>query len=214
MISKMKGRPFKEQASYFWTYYKWHTIIAILLLSYIIYGICAVTGKKESVLNGIFLDSYEKGNMVEELANDFVKIVPIDTKKEEFSFRTDLFYDMPKVTMRTKYATNQVISSQTMNGKLDFIISDTATLTSFAQRTMLMDLSSFFSEEELLLLESYLIYVDKADLKEPVPMLLDMSECERIQELYTYTDETIALGIAQNIPHPETTKKFLAYLLQ
>lgn len=245
MTNKMKGRPFKEQASYFWQYYKWHTIIALMLLSYAIYGICAIAGKKEAVLNGIFLDSYEKADFAENLADDFAEIVPIDDKNEEYQFRTDLFYDLPKVTMRKKYQANQIISSQTMNGKLDFVISDTSTMTSFVQRTMLADLTTFFSEDELALLQPYLIYVDKADLdkqaeislsdtkamtaafnqiipsskdpstmKEPIPVLLDVSHCERIRDLYTYTDEDLAFGIAQNTAHPETTKKFLAYLLQ
>lgn len=241
----MKGRPFKEQASYFWDYYKWHTIIVIFLLSYLLYGICAIVGKKETLLNGIFLDSYEKANFTEDLANDFAEIVPIDDKKEEFKFRTDLFYDLPKVTMRKKYQANQIISSQTMNGKLDFVISSKSTMTSLVQRTMLADLTTFFSEDELALLEPYLIYVDKADLKqqaetslsdikamnkafntvipsskdpstmkEPIPVLLDVSQCERIRSLYTYTDEDLAFGIAQNTAHPETTKNFLVYLLQ
>ena len=245
MTQKMKGRSFKEQAAYFWQYYKWHTLIILVLLSYAIYGICAIAGKKETMLNGIFLDCYEKADFAENIADDFAEIVPIDDKNEEYKFRTDLFYDLPRVTMRKKYQANQIISSQTMNGKLDFVISDTSTMTSFVQRTLLVDLTTFFSEDELTLMKPYFIYVDKADLdeqaetslsdikamtsafynvipsskdpstmKEPIPVLLDVSECGCVRNLYTYTDEELALGIAQNTAHPETTKEFIAYLLQ
>lgn len=162
----------QEKLEYFWEYYKWHTIVGVVALIIVISSIYNVLTAKDLVMNGILLNCTPTldSTKQDELILDFMAQQEINTKKNEISLNTSLYYsvydeeDTDYSNSELTYTASQIMLVQVASGELDFITGDLETLTSIAYSDFFVDLTTVLTEEQLKLYEPYLYYLDQSVL--------------------------------------------------
>lgn len=159
----------QEKWAYFWDYYKWHTIIAVVALVIVISSIYNALTAKDVVLNGILLNSTTMLDETKqnELMLDFMTQQEINTKKNEITLNTSLYYTVyddettDYSNSELTYTASQIMLVQVAAGELDFMTGDLETLTSIAYSEFFVDLTTVLTEEQLKQYEPYLYYMDQ-----------------------------------------------------
>lgn len=242
---RVKNGPLPQRIAYFWDYYKWHTIIIIAVIVGITYFVYNLMTKTDPALSGILLNSYSKDvETVNTLIDDFIELQDIDTSEYHVSFNTGLSYSTTDdaSAAQLNYSTNQVITARNMAEDLDFLTGDIASMSQYAYWGLFVDLRNYLSKEQLAFYEPYLLYIDNAvvlqmqqasenfestddivypdchhpeEMKEPIPVMIDVSSCERLTDIYEYEElaSTLAFGICSNVKNQENTLVFLDYVM-
>lgn len=242
---KVKHGPLPQRIAYFWDYYKWHTIIALIVLIGGISFVHNLITKTDPVLSGILLNSYSKNtDGVNELINEFIELRDIDTSDYHVSLNTGLSYSNSAEgsAAQMNYSTDQVITARHMADDLDFITGDLETMVSYAYRGLFGDVRQHFTEEQLAFYEPYLLYIDEAiiekkqeaasnfeetpdivypdcrkpaDMEKPIPVMIDISACKQLTDIYEYKDlsATLSFGICANVANPENTVAFINHVM-
>lgn len=174
---KMKDMSLKGKLSYFWYYYKVHTIVTIIVIivgGAFIHDI--ITAKDYNfyavMLNSSHLDS-------DALESSFGEYAQLDMEKYQcyidtlstLSYQSQSEYDL---------ATLQRTIALVQTGDLDVMVLDAQVFYNFSLNSMLMDLRNIFTEEELSAYEGNIYYIDYATIRKAV-------EAENTD---TLTDET------------------------
>ena len=128
----IKNGTFKQKAAYFWDYYKWHTIIALLIIIFVTSYVYNLVTATDTILEGVFLNVSNLDNETTPtiFADEFIKEYDIDTKEYDVSLNTNLSYmaaseqpeDATNNAMQTNYTTIQVLMAQSGAEMLDFIV--------------------------------------------------------------------------------------------
>ena len=230
----------RDKVEYIWEYYKWHILVVVFVVYFIGSVIYNNVTAKEYVLQGIFLNTLVESETVLEMEQDFIEAYPIDTSSEEVFFDASMYYSDDSDAMETSYQTIQVLATRVAAGEIDFMVADTATLYDFAYDQYLTELTEVLSEEQLTNYEEYLLYYDKAVLKElsnidytleefpeialpdptkpelmkePVPVMIDVSSSEKISTLYPVSIKNYAFAFVINGVHKDKAVEFLEYLM-
>lgn len=235
------GTP-KQKAAYFWEYYKWYVIIPVIILIGLIYFIHNIVTRTDDVLNGLLINvqNPDSQTLVEQTADNFAKEMKIDTKEYSVSLNSSLTYIPNNTSGMANYETSQALMAWIGAGAVDFINSDTNTMTELAYREYFGDLREFLSESEITKYEPYFLYIDQAvidarndalennqeadaitipdcrkpeTMEKPVPVLIDMSQCKLLTDIYSGKDN-LALGIVSNAPNPDMTLNFIKYVMK
>lgn len=234
------GTP-KEKAEYIWDYYK-IPIIVILVLIYLIVNIVhSQLTAKDYVLQGIFLNALAETETVQELEDGFLESYPIDQNKEDIFLDTSIYYlpDSDQTSMDTSYQAIQILSVRVAAGEIDSMAAETEILTDFAYDGYFSDLSEVLTEEQYQTYEPYFLYYDKAVMEElsdvdytleeaeavilpdpakpelmeePVPVMIDITECEKLSLLYPNSAKNYAFALITNGSHTEKALELLEYL--
>lgn len=234
------GTP-KEKAEYIWDYYK-IPILVILILIYLIGNIVhSRLTAKEYVLQGLFLNTLTEAEAVQELEDGFLEVYPIDQDKEDIFLDTSIYYlpDSDQVSLDTSYQAIQVLSVKVAAGEIDFMATETPVLTEFAYDGYFYDLSEVLSNEQYTKYEPYLLYYDKAVMrelsnvdytleeaesvilpdpakpelmKEPVPVMINITGSEKLSFLYPNTAKDYSFALIVNGSHTEKALELLEYL--
>lgn len=235
------GTP-KQKAAYFWEYYKWYVIIPVIILIVVISYIHHMVTKTDDVLNGLLINTHnvEAQTLADQLGADFCKEMKIDTKEYGVTLNPSLNYITNNTSGASNYETLQALMAWVGAGSIDFINSDVDTMTELAYREYFSDLRDILSEDDLTQYEPYFLYIDQAvidarnkafeddqdasdivlpdcrkpeTMEKPVPVLIDMSECEALSDIYPNVD-ALAFGITSNAPNLDMTLNFLKYLMK
>ncbi len=231
----------KQKISYIWDYYKWHILIPLIVVIALISYIVNIVTRPDIILNGVMLNVYNMESQAshEELLEDFYKEHEIDSKEEKINLNSSLYYSVDN--MNTNHQTMQVLMAWLSADQLDFITGDAASLTDLAYNEYFTDLRDYFSEDELAKYEPYFLYIDydlflkrvemadnmedvsgiklpdctkPEEMKDPIPVMIDMSQNKKMTELYGETFDVLALGITVKETNKDMTLKFLDYLME
>lgn len=179
----------------------------------------------------------------EDLMDEFFEDQGIDSDKCELELIMDLAYkasgEDEDYSVKNDTA-NQTILVYSEAGTLDFITGSYDVLMDIAYKGEFADLSEILTEEEYAAYEPYFLYLDmdvynqrkailedggdassiqlpdctdKDSMKEPVPVLIDMSQSEALVKLYDDPAETLALGISGSTDNLEKTLDFVEFLM-
>lgn len=198
---KAKDMSFKGRLSYFWYYYKIHTIIAVIV---IIFGgsfIYDMATAKDYNFYGILLNAYHiDADAMEDAFGEYAKLDMenyecfIDTSTT-LSYQTQSEYDL---------ATSQKLIALVQTKDLDAVVFDAQVFDNFSFNGMFMDLRNVLTEEELAEYEGNIYYIDYAEVKKAEnaddELLLENQENAKA------TYEEIAAA-AQTHRYPETMKE-------
>lgn len=198
---KTKAMSFKGKLSYFWDYYKVHTLVAVLVIGFTISLIHTILTTKDYSFNGMMLNADNLSNSA--LAEGFSDYAQLDTENYEcfidtnttLSFVHSSQYDM---------AASQKIIALTQAGELDAVVFDSQAFSEYAMSEMFPDLRSLFSDKELAPYRDFLYYVDYAKIRElqnRAPDDLSLAEAPALE-----TEEDIATE-AEAHRHPETMQE-------
>lgn len=241
---KLKGKSFKEKLSYFWDYYKVHTLIALFVL--LIVGIFVkdeLTAKDyafySTLLNANAMDEQEG------IQSDFAAFAGIDENVYDCSVDTSstLSYEtMSQIDL----AVSQRIAAMSQTGGIDVLVSDQDPFTNFATAGMFPDLRETLTTEEYEKFKNQFFYVDKASMdinnndtnydeegnltvidtsidhsdpskmEDPVPVGIYVTDAPKLKEwkCYTGTDDGIVFGFVYSSERPDVSHQFLAFLYE
>lgn len=233
----IKSKPKEERWSYFWDYYKWHTLAVILAIAILIQGVVSIVNKKEIVFSGILLncmlniddDAFLEG---------FYDHAGIDSKKQEAAFYTDIL--LTDKNTKTDVTSFQRIMAGIATKETDFIVGQMENFQLCAYNTsrMLKDLRTFLDADTLTQFADRLYYIDGVVLEklsapvgeqqdpnikipdptkpeameDPIPVGIDVSDRKDFQSAYYFPDTTLYLGVITNTTRSELTKDFISYL--
>lgn len=239
---KLKNMTRKEKFSYFWDYYKVHTIVTLLVV--IVGGIFihdAVTAKGYA-FSSILLNSYGSGSQ-EEFQQDFAEYAAIDL--DTYECFIDITSTLSYETMsQMDLAISQKITALSQTEGLDILISDSDPFNNFAKGMLFLDLREELSEEEYARYEPYFYYVDAAELDneeltydesgmpvvvdnhkdhsdpssmtDPIPVGIYLVNSEKLKQwdCYTAAGEPPILGFVYSSPNKSAAHLFLQYLTE
>ncbi len=240
----VKNGPFKQRLEYFWDYHKWHVMIPLFIAIIIGVSIYQAVTKPETVVSGIVLNTYSQTayERANELSNDYVELKGLDPSEYIVDMNTNLAYSVDTENgVNMNYDSLQAINAQTGAGVIDFMVADLATMLDFEYRSMFHDLRDVLTEDQVEKLEPYFLYIDRdilvqrqayyeehfeasdlaftdchkpEEMKEPVPVLLDISKCEKIASIYEEPPKELALAIPNKTERIEALQPFLEYLFE
>ena len=187
--------------------------------------------------------SFEESNPVEELETGFMDYIDMNTNEYEFSINSSLIYKLDESgqTQTSDYQTSQAIMTLCAAGAVDFISSPLNSILEYGYGDLIVNLEDILSEEDLEKYEPYFLYADldvvkqKAEafdnnikasdipcpdptkpeeMKEPIPVFIDVTKCEKMANIYNYSSDTIVVAIVANAPNPDRISDFLAYIFE
>ncbi len=231
----------KQKISYIWDYYKWHIMIPIIVVIALISYIVNIVTRPDIILNGVMLNIHniESAGPGEILLPDFYKEQKVDTKEEEINLNSSLHYSVDN--LNTNYQTMQVLMAWLSADQLDFVTGDATSLTDLAYKDYFTDLRDYFTEDEPAKYEPYFLYINydvflkraemannmedvsgielpdctkPEEMKNPIPVMIDMSQSKKLTEVYGETFDVLALGITVKETNKDMTLKFLEYLME
>lgn len=235
-----KTAPFSKKLEFVWDYYKIHIIVALALVTGISYYVHHLVTAKDDVLSGMLLnvDTALHQNDIDNLKQEMLERLEVDTKKYEIGFIEN--YTLTG-DAASDYETQQAVFVQLGAGNLDFIISPIEHMQNYAYQDCFHDLRDLLSEEQLQKYEPYFLYVDgnfleqynqhsmeaseenpielpdfkkPEDMEDPIPVLIDLSQCETITNLYTANKDTLIFGVMEKATHIDNVLLFLDYIME
>lgn len=161
---KTKDMTFKGKLSYFWDYYKIHTIAAILVILFIISFIRTYMTHKDygfyaTLINAVTPDINDDTSVI--WADEFLEFAGLDP--DEYQVYIDTSVVLSEDSGAPYAASNREKMVAMMQvGEINALISDTEAFENYAQVGYFYDLESIFTEEELAPYQDYLYYTDLA----------------------------------------------------
>ena len=139
------------------------------------------------------------------------------------------------------YEASQAMMVQCAAGSVDFISSPLTPILNYGYGDLFVNLEDVLTAEELETYKPYFLYVDLAvidkkneaidndqnadkipcpdptkpeEMEKPIPVFIDVTKCEKMANIYSYSSDTLAIGVAVNAPNPDRISDFLAYLFE
>ena len=186
--------------------------------------------------------SFEEGNPVEDMGDGFMEYIDMNTKEYDISLNSSLMINMGDSSQQgqvSDYQASQAMMVQCAAGAVDFISSPLNAILDYGYGDLFVNLENVLSEEDLKKYEPYFLYVDLAvidkkneaiendqnadeipcpdptkpeEMEKPIPVFIDVTKCEKMANIYSYSTDTLTVAIAVNAPNPDRMSDFLAYL--
>ena len=177
----------------------------------------------------------------ENIINDFAYKYKINLSEKAIEIDTDLIYhttDSEEVSMQN-YEAMQVMMTRSASAELNFIIGDADSMIALSYSDYFTDLSTLLPKEQYEQLKPYMYYMDNAikqeleetykknedishitipvstdpnAMKEPIPVLIDISNISKLDSFFTVPQNSLVFGIV-NPGETNTSILFLEYLL-
>lgn len=236
--AELKNKTPKEKWSYFWEYYTWHVLGALLVIVLLIQGVVSFSSHKQTVLSGSLLNSFLIQNE-EAYQEALFDHAGLDPKKDEVLFQTNI--QLTNALSSANSESFQVLHASVAAGRLDFITGDIMPFQkcAYSRSYLFADLRKHLPADTLAQLEDRLYYVDGAILYEdvdpfsdesaaeieypdphdpesmadPIPVGIEISSCANFMQTYYSQNSSMYIGIVGNAPHLEQTLQFIDYLL-
>lgn len=208
---KMKEKTFKEKISYFWEYYKVHTLVTVLIILVAGNFIYTLVTRKDTALEIAFVNTYTSQDLdMEQTASDFITYAEIDAGQYQAVINNNMYIDYEGMDQYSA-ANMQKLMAMVAAGTLDVIITDDLYMDHNLEAGMFSDLGLIFSEEELEEYADRLLYKDLPDDgKGEVPVGIDVKDSK-----YLMSDQVPAwFTVVSNSGQTENAKKFLDFMLE
>lgn len=239
--AKIKNGTPKEKLTYFWCYYKWHVIVGILAVIFVITVIRDVTNSKDTAFFAAMLNSLSL-KQESTFAQDFAKYAGIDLNEQEVHMDGTMTIT-ESATDESSVASSQRMMVYTASGELDVLVGGADIFPGYANGDMLYDLRELLTPEQIARYEPYFYYVDRSvvealeaaeteynpenpvtvripdpakpeEMEDPIPIGLFVTDCKKLTEEYYFNSDYIALGVMVNSSNQENSLKFIDFLFE
>ena len=237
----LKNGTFKEKIDYLWYYYKWQFIFLILIIAAFTDIIYTNVTAKESVLQGIFLNTLAEEDSSMKLRQNFLNAYPIDTDSQDILFDTSLYYspDLVSDNIEDSYNTLEVILAKISVGEIDFMTAEANVLNYLAYQDYFLELSEVLTDEQYERYHPYFLYYDRAYaeylktlnitdstvisfpdptkpelMDDPTPIMIDISNSVLVSEIYLNSATLYSFAFISNGTHTERSLDFLDYIMR
>lgn len=234
----IRQKTLKEKISYFFDYYKWHTVAVVVIVAAVISMIVHFVNLKDCSLYVCLLNTISSGQ-TEDYVQRFEEYAEIDRDEYEVTFDTSMYIEIGGRDSVT--ATSfQKLTVYTAAGDLDVIITDPEIIEYYVDQGLFYDLRQILSPEQTALYEPYFFYVDQViidaiqeaeardetydavfsdprqpeAMKNPIPVGIFLDDCQGLKENVQFFDEEIVLSVLINSSNIETALKFIDFVMQ
>ena len=147
---KTKDMSLKGKLSYFWYYYKVHTIVIIAAAVFLYVLIRDISSSKDYAFYAAYFNA-EQTFSAEEQMEAFAAYADLDTEKYNVYLDSDMYYaasDMSEASL----ATSQKFTAMIYSGDVDVVVADESVFSNYALNETFFDLREVLPED---LLEKY-----------------------------------------------------------
>ena len=155
---KMKDRPFKEKLSYFWEYYKVHTIAAVIGVIFVVALIRSFVTSKDYALYIAIIESYDpSGEATQNWPEELADTIGFDRDDYEVFIDSSFSFGADGTSARADY-----VAAQKLTALLTSRYDNPQVMLMRTQNDCFIDLRTIYSEEELSAMEGLIYYTDAA----------------------------------------------------
>lgn len=234
----LKNKSLKDKLSYFFDYYKWHTLAVIVLIAVVISLVSSFINHKDWGFYVCLLNT-SSYPWAETYVQNFAEYAEIDTGEYEVVFDTDMFINADMTGMETA-ATLQKITTYAMAGDIDVMIAGSEFIERYANGKNFHNLRDILTPEQLALCEPYFYYVDQTvvdavaeankggqtyelpypdpknpdAMENPVPVGIYLDNCAALKENFNFLNEEMVLGVYVNTSRTDIALKFIDYIME
>lgn len=158
----------KEKLAYFWDYYKVHTIVAIIVVVFVIGFINSYRSSKPTAFYAVLLnaDTYEDNAAAAVTWSEaFMEYAGIDPEAYQVNIDTSIIISADGGD-QYEVANRQKMAAMMHAGDIHAIVADTETFEGYARLEYFYDLTDTFTQEELAPYADLLYYTDGAAFEE------------------------------------------------
>lgn len=206
---KLKGRPFREKLSWFWEYYKIHTLVVLFLVwaggSMIFHAVTA----KHPALEAAFVNvSLASGIDSAQFSEDFLSYTGMNPRKYEPVFFWDMNIDYDSAD-DISYANFQKLTANMAAGALDVLVCDQECFDRNAGDGVFADLTQILPDDLLKDYADRLVYRDLPDDDAgEIAVAVDLSG----SSLFADGRSPTLFTVLSNTSRPETAAMFLRFI--
>lgn len=212
LIETLKPMTFKQRVEHIWMYYNLHILLGLfvlILLGYFISGL--INNQVKSLYTGMYANLDISDTGIQYLQEDYyAHLGGGDWEKVELlSTRfNDLFSSVEDYDYNYNAAMSAVM--QVSSKALDYLLMDQVAMEFYMGQDIFMDLSEFFTEEELQLLKDDLVYLQTND-GQTIPVALHIEDMDFCVDCIKQEDN-IFLAFIGNTTRKDTCRDFWEYL--
>lgn len=175
---------FREKLAYFWDYYKVHTIVAVLIIVFIIGFVSSCRDNKPYAFYAVLLNAYtdtENRSVSTAWVQEFMEYADIDPEAYQVYFDTSISFSADGGD-QYEAANRQKMAAMLQIGDIHAIVADTGAFENYAHLDYFYDLTAIFTAEELAPYADLLYYTDAAAFDEDTGSTLE--EMDAAQERF------------------------------
>lgn len=239
----LKHGTFKQKFSYFVYYYKWHVIVAVAVIFFLVSIIYQMATQKDNALYVAMVNVMEITDS-EEYSHKYAEYAGIDENTYNLMFDTSMRMDLSNLNSLTE---DTITSSQKLMvyiaaQEIDLLISDEFVIGSNAYNDTFYDLREILTAEQIAMYEPYFYYMDQAvadrrkeqdifaedyepsadypdgrnpeAMENPIPVGIYLNETQLFNESFYYPREDIILGVVGNTKNLENAVKCIDFIMQ
>ena len=234
------GTP-QQKFQYFLDYYKWHVIIAVVVIIMGIYTVREIMGRKETALYTCLLNTLELD--ASEFNAGFAEAINLNTDKYQLLFDASNWIDLGSMDEAT-IANSQKLMAHLAAGELDIMITDTDSIVNYSYQEDFFTMEELLSPEQYEKYKPYFYYIDMAAAEEwhkfitdydnllsdtsydfpdpkkpeemtsPVAVGIFLDECDAFLKCYHFRSDDVVFGVFRNTARKETALQYLDYVMQ
>lgn len=203
---------FKGRLKYFTHYYKWHVIIALIVILFFGTSIYDIVTRKDTALQVLMVNGFPNVES-KEIMLDFEKNIEINTKKEETLMDASFYINTESPTLFDEQNSEKLFVMASA-GVVDVVLADEDYFLSMAENGFLLDLSTILTEEQMEQYADRALYYDSpnnyAEGEEFVG--IEITNSPKIIETQSYPNDKAYFCMIMNAPNIENSLAFLEYL--
>ena len=208
----LESQGFKGRLEYFFHYYKWYTLVAVLVLligGSMIYDIAT---KKDCIMQAVYVNAFPNVESTAFMA-EFEKTIEFNPKKEETSLIDDFYSDMEAYTYFDAQNLEKLLvlcAAETV----DVCVVDDSYLMHMAEGGYFKDLSTIFTDEQMEEYKDKLVWYDCPDdiTEGEAAIALEITDASKIVSTQSYPNSKCYFTVIINAPNVDNALAFLEYL--
>jgi hypothetical protein len=235
----LKHGTWKQRISYYWLYYKWYVIVAAAILVFIISFVHNILTRKEDAFAAAFINAWAQEG-AEDYLQTFAQEAGIDLNEYQINMDSYLYITQGSLD-QTTMVTTQKVMVYIASSSLDVLAADETTFQSYGYSEVLADLRTLLTPAQLERYQPYFYYIDtkvqekklaleeqsgssegliypdptKPELMEdPVPVAVFINNSPSLQQVYTFSEDDVPMGIVVNSPRQQAALAFLDYVMK
>lgn len=201
----------RAKVQYIWDYYRWHIIISICAIAFLISMIHHYVTYKESVLDIMLVNCVDPYAGDESSLQEFFEQEGFDSKSEEITLDTSITFSEDD-SYSTNYYSTQSFTLKVSVGDADIIFSPEFVFSDYAANGCMMPLTDFLTDEELEQYSDIILSATDPETGKEVPCGVKLTQNRWLTDNNYYAD-TICLSIAYATDAKDTAADFFRYIL-
>lgn len=197
LMADLKPMNWKQRIDHIWTYYKeWMFLSALGIVI-----VCAIIGSainanREILVSGMMVNISIDQEGYDYLSDDYFEDLGGKTGKQLVELEYSNFSNLEDLTKyQENYAATTVLIGLVSAKRLDYVILDQAGMEFYIGQNVYMDLTEFFTEEEIAELGQRVIYERAEDEQEAYPVAVDITDLDFVRDNIT-TDGKIYFALS------------------